>query len=338
MPAHERRHAPPPTGHRVLPRRSLLWRVFASNALVLTAAIVLLAVLPVTVSRPVTVQEALVLVGGLILMLVVNLLLMRRALAPLRRLSDAMGTVDPLLPTAPIDVGAHSVEVAELTSAFNDMRARLERERCESTRLAQVAQEEQRRELSLELHDEVGQNLTALLLQLDVALRTASPEQRPAIETSLTTVRDSLDRVRGIVRGLRPEALDDLGLARALNHLCERVARDSGLKIEREVDRDLPPLGAEVQLVVYRVAQECLTNTIRHAGADAATVRLASHDGGVRLRVVDDGSGIAGGTREGSGIRGMRERALMIGAALQVSGSERGTEIVLDVPGEQARR
>lgn len=312
--------------------------MFASNALVLIAAIVLLAALPVTVSWPVTVQEALVLVGGLVLMLVVNLVLMRRVLAPLQRLRGAMQTVDPLQPGEPVDVGARSIEVAELTSAFNDMRARLERERGESTRRVQLAQEEQRRELSLELHDEVGQNLTALLLQLDVALRSAPPEQRAALETSLETVRDSLDRVRRIVRGLRPEALDELGLARALNHLCNRVARDSGLQIGREVERDLPPVSPEAQLAIYRVAQECLTNAVRHAGAETATVRLASHDGGVRLSVADDGSGIAHGVREGAGIRGMRERALMIGAALHVTGGERGTEIVLDVPGEQARR
>lgn len=208
-----------------------------------------------------------------------------------------MSSIDLLRPREPVDVGARSSEVAELTQAFNEMLARLDHERRESARRAQSAQEQERRALSLELHDEIGQN-----------------------------------------RRLRPEALDDLGLISAIDHLCERVGNDSGLAIERSLDPGLPGLSSDAQLVVYRVTQESLTNVVRHSGACRAIVELESCDDGVRLRVADDGAGTPSAENEGSGIRGMRERALMIGAALHVGrGAPTGTEVVLDIPAEELR-
>ncbi len=320
------------------PRRSLLSRVFLANALILVVAFALLASLPITVSWPATGAELTVLVGGLAVMLVANLLLMRRVLTPLRRLRHAMTAVDPLRPGQRIDVGARSIEVADLTRAFNEMLDRLEEERRESTRRTQSAQEQERRALSLELHDQVGQNLTALLLQLDVASRSATPEQRQALDASVDTVRECLDQVRGIVRRLRPEALDDLGLSRAIEHLCDRVEHDSGIVIEHALDPELPALSSDAQLVVYRVTQESLTNVVRHSRARRVTVQLGPRDDGVRLSLTDDGTGTAPGHREGSGIRGMRERALMIGAAFRLgAGESSGTRVVLDIPKEETR-
>jgi len=300
--------------------------------------VALLALLPVTVSWPVSLGEALVLAGGVLVMLVTNLVLLRRILTPLGRLRDAMSAIDPLRLGEPVDVGARSIEVAELTTAFNDMLDRLDHERRESVRRTQSAQEQERRSISLELHDEIGQNLTALLLQLDVALRSAaSPAQREVLETSSDTVRDCLEHVRGIVRRLRPEALDDLGLLGALEHLCDRVGHDTGMLVGRSLDPAVPQLSPDAQLVVYRVTQESLTNAIRHAGARNVRVELQPSGGGARLTVTDDGIGLPEGTREGSGIKGMRERSLMVGAELRVgSRSPSGTAVLLEIPATEA--
>lgn len=321
------------------PRRSLLWRLFSTNAAVLVAAVVALGLTPLQVSVPVTFGEGLALAGGLLVVLYLNLLLMRRALGPLGRLWQVMRAVDPLRPGQRIDVKAKSIEVADLTQAFNDMLDRLERERRDSARRAQAAQEAERRWLSLELHDEIGQAMTALLLQLDVISRSATTAQRPVLDTAVDTVRDCLERVRAIVRRLRPEGLDDLGLPSALTHLCDRVAGDSGIVVDRLLAPDLPVLSPDARLVVFRVAQESLTNVVRHAAASRASLRLERHDGGVRLEITDDGLGIGPAVPGGSGIRGMRERALMVGSALTVEPlTPRGTRVELTVPAAEVQR
>ncbi|MEO6497090.1 MAG: sensor histidine kinase, partial [Solirubrobacteraceae bacterium] len=296
--------------------------MYSANAGVLVAAVVFLALSPVTISWPINRDEAVVLVAALLAMLAINLGLMRRALAPLKRLSRALETVEPLKQGQRIDVGARSQEVVGLTEAFNAVLDRLEHERRDSARRAQAAQEHERRQLSLELHDEVGQSMTALLLQLDVAARTAGPDRRAGLETATETVRDTLDRIRGIVRRLRPVALDDLGLASALAHLCDRVSAATRLEINRAIARDLPALHADTQLVVYRVVQESLTNIARHAGARSAVVRLERHADGVRAQVIDDGAGLPADWAPGSGIRGMQERALTVGSGLTISAVE----------------
>jgi two-component system sensor histidine kinase UhpB len=319
-----------------LPAQSLLWRVFSTNAVVLIAAVLVLALSPITVGWPVNLAEGLTLLIGLGVMLGANLVLMRRALGPLGRLWDAMCSVDPLHPGHRIDVHARSIEVAELNAAFNGMLDRLEAERQESSRRTQAAQEAERRWLSMELHDEIGQSMTALLLQLDVASRTANAQQQPVLRAAEETVRDALERVRAIVRRLRPEGLDDLGLHSALVNLCDRLAASGELEIGRTLRPGLPTLTPDAQVVVYRIAQECLTNVMRHSGARRAEVELDREGTGVRLRVCDDGGGLPPGYSEGSGIRGMRERALMIGSTLRVgAGASGGTEVVLDLPAEE---
>ena len=111
------------------------------------------------------------------------------------------------------------------------------------------------------------------------------------------------------------------------------MSQGGGPPVACVIDADLPRLSADAELVVYRVAQECLTNAARHAGAGQVTVTLARAAGGVHLRVSDDGVGAPPGARgEGSGIRGMRERALLIGAAITITHPAQGTEVVLDIP------
>jgi two-component system sensor histidine kinase UhpB len=154
-----------------------------------------------------------------------------------------------------------------------------------------------------------------------------------ALEEIAEATRQSIDHVRRIARRLRPEALDDLGLVNALISLCRRMGQHSGVRIEPELANDIPGVSSETELVIYRVAQESLTNVMRHAGASEVLVALSNVDGGLRLVVRDDGHGLSQREGAGSGIAGMRERALHVGGRLTVSrAAAGGTEVRLDIP------
>jgi two-component system sensor histidine kinase UhpB len=309
----------------------LLWRVFATNAAVLLAATLVLVFSPATVSFPIALAELTVLLGGLAAMLALDLALLRRAFGPLERLKGVMRGVDPLRPGERAAIDASDPEVAELAAAFNDMLERLEVERRDSARRSLAAQEGERRRIARELHDEVGQALTAVVLQLDRVGRRAQSDLRGEVELARETVRASLEEVRAIARGLRPEALDELGLRSALASLTNDVTRQTGVRVERRVAGSLPVLSPEEELVVYRVAQEGLTNIARHSAARRAWLTLDVRDGCVELEIRDDGRGFdsaaAGG---GAGLVGMRERAVLIGAALEVTSTrDRGSTVRL---------
>jgi two-component system, NarL family, sensor histidine kinase UhpB len=285
---------------------------------------VTLVVSPLTVSFPVALTELVVLAAGLIALLVVNLALLRRVFAPLGRLSTFMREVDPPRPGGRLATGNADHEIAELTASFNDMIERLESERRDSALRALAAQESERRRIALELHDEVGQALTAAMLRLD----------RVELDEAKEGLRMTLEEVREIARRLRPEALDDLGLRNALRALVASVARDARLDVTPDIEANLPQLAPEQELVIYRVAQEALTNAVRHAGAGALRVALRAEADEVVLAVEDDGRGFDPGRATiASGIRGMRERALLVRARLDVdSALGRGTVVTLRIP------
>jgi len=314
-----------------------MWSIFLTNAAVLVAAGVVLAISPATISHPVTVQEIGTVVVGVLLMLAINAFLFRQALRPLERLSALMRRVDPLRPGQRIsrDGGPETVELAD---AFNRMIDRLESERRESAWRALVAQESERRRLAQELHDQVGQSMTALTLQLATIADRAPGELGEELAEARELARSTAEEVRAVVRELRPEALDDLGLPTALTALTERLATHTGLHVEKSLRR-VHGLTPEAELVIYRVAQESLTNVIRHSGADRAELRLEQSNGAATLLVSDRGRGIAPEQAEpGQGIRGMRERALLIDAELEISSPiEGGTLVRLAVPVDGAQ-
>jgi two-component system sensor histidine kinase UhpB len=147
------------------------------------------------------------------------------------------------------------------------------------------------------------------------------------------TTRDSLDEIRRIARRLRPGLLADLGLVSAVKSLVDDVPRGAGLTVRTQVDPDLPDLSHDVELVIYRVAQESLTNAVRHAHACTLVLSLYCDLDGLTLRVRDDGVGMNGDVVEGAGIHGMRERALLIGADFAITAAPGGgTEVILSVP------
>lgn len=311
---------------------ALFWRIFALNAVVFGAATALLLWAPVTVSVPVALTEAVVLIVGLGVMLVANAVLLQVGLAPLERVTRRMATVDLLRPGQRLPVAGHG-GVPDLLRAFNDMLDRLEHERATSSARALSAQEGERRRIAQELHDEVGQSLTAVLLELKRAAdRTEDAGLRTDLQHAQETTRTSLDDVRRLARRLRPGVLEDLGLISALTTLTTDLSTHTGLAVHRHFDSDLPRLDQPTELVLYRVAQESLTNVARHAEATEVAVQLSSTDDTVRLLICDDGRGI-GLAHEGAGIRGMRERSLLIGATLELEAAPQGgLQVSLSVP------
>ena len=309
---------------------SLFWRIFSLNAAVLTAAALLLLFGPVTVSSSARAAEAVVVLAGVAVVLAANAALLRVALTPLERLTRTMTTIDLLHPGTRLAATGRG-GIAALILAFNAMLERLETERATSAARALSAQEAERHRIAQELHDEIGQTLTAVLLDLKrVADRSPDPVRVQLIQVQETT-RNSLDEIRRIARRLRPGVLEELGLRSALRALATEFTT-AGLSVRKDVGKDLPELGRDVELVVYRVAQEGLTNAARHAEARTVDLSLRRENGGVELCVSDDGRGLRGAP-EGAGIRGMRERALLIGAALTVGrAATGGTSVRLSIP------
>jgi two-component system sensor histidine kinase UhpB len=309
----------------------LAWRIFIANAAVFTLAAFALALSPATVSFPIALAEATILAGGLAAILVLNLFLIRRSLAAQGRLMSLMRDIDLLRPGQRLDATGPP-EVREVGTVFNQMLDRLEQERRESGGEALRAQERERKRVAQELHDEVGQMMTALMLELAGLAASAPADLQPRLWEAREATRTTLEDIRRIARELRPEALDDLGLGPALIALTKGFSDRTGVRVDRRLASELPPLTPEAELVIFRVAQESLTNIARHAESANATVQLSATEGVVRLCVRDDGRGLDG-ARPGSGIRGMRERALLVGGQVTVrSPRNGGTEVVLDVP------
>ena len=286
-----------------------------------------------------------VLIGLALVVLALALALVRerRRLRPLEDLVEAMEKVDlssprPLLP-ASIDGVAETEEVERIELAFLRMMRRLEAERRRAGSAALHAQEEERARVARDLHDEVNQSLTGLLLRLEAAREGAPPEMEDELAETKALANQAMTELLQLARQLRPTALDDLGLVAAIEGQVEQLRRGE-IDASLDAEGDFSGLGDDAQLVVYRVAQEALSNAARHSGAQRVEVRLRRGDsGGVVLEVADDGRGFAFDESEsGLGIAGMRERALLIGAELTIeSRPDSGTTVRLDLPEESTR-
>jgi two-component system, NarL family, sensor histidine kinase UhpB len=315
--------------------RSLLWWVLLADAGVLGLGVLLLALSPITVDSPIQAGQLAALLAGFVVLVGLNLVLVRRVLAPLTRLTEVMTSVDPDSPgrrLSPVD--PRSAEGEAMADAFNAMLDRLESARHEAARTALAAQEAERLRVAQELHDEIGQTLTAVTIRAERAADDDAADAPEALRQVADAVRDSLDEVRRIARELRPEALDDLGLVNALIALCTRIDAQDGPSVRRELQGRLPPLSPDVELVVYRIAQESLTNALRHSGARSVTVWLQADAEALELRVTDDGRGMPVPLPAGTaGLSGMRERALLVDGRLSIEPvPDGGTRVRFSVP------
>ena len=319
---------------------SLFQRVAVVNVLLLLVAVALTIVIlvPGHESSYKIDQEGIVLVGTVGLMVLLNLLLLRRIMRPLQQLTAVARRVDLADPRPPLPAATANSEAGELALTFNEMLARLRAERRQATGRVLAGQEAERLRIAQELHDQVGQELTAVLLVLSRVHARAPDGLRPAVLDAQDSVRASLEDVRRISIELRPEALDDLGLESALAVLSDRFAERAGVDVSCRIGPGLPGLSTEAELVIYRVAQEALTNVARHSGSSRAELILQPDDGHVLLTVRDEGRGLDRAEEPGSGIRGMRERAGLIGATLKIRARHPGpgVEVCLQVPVEVA--
>ena len=243
-------------------------------------------------------------------------------------------------------------EFQDLAQAFNGMAdALLERHeealaardqlRALSNRL-QAAREEEGARISRELHDQLGQELTALkleLLRIRRQLQQACPSTAEgpvgeALGQMGTQIDECVDSVRRIASELRPSVLDRLGLGPALEWLAREFERRTGVPCLWEGADPVLTLAPETATALFRVTQEALTNVARHAGAHLVQIGLSEQEGELVLTIQDDGVGLPpGGGRESLGLLGMRERIRLVGGALSVEGeSGRGTRVVARVP------
>jgi len=180
-----------------------------------------------------------------------------------------------------------------------------------------LAREDERRRLRRDLHDGLGPALAGLALQVDTLRNRLGPSADEGLLTLRSGITATIADVRRIVEGLRPPALDELGLAGALTLLADRLARSGPVKVV-VVETGLPRLPAAVEVAAYRIVQEALTNAVRHAGASTARVELALHHDGLCVRVQDDGTGVLRPRPEGNGLTTMRERAEEIGGSFDI--------------------
>jgi len=271
-----------------------------------------------------------------------NSLLLRRRLAPIEALVACMDAAD--LNGGPEGVSRATVpgwasrEVQRLAARFNAMLGRLEEERRYAGSAVLRAQEQERGRLAQDLHDEVNQALTGILLRLEATIGDAPDGLRAELRETKTLANQAMDELLTLARQLRPTALDDHGLVAALASQVGDFGDRAGIDATFERHGVLPPLTNEQQLVIYRITQESLSNIAQHAGAHTVRVEL-SFVGRTVLRVTDDGrgftpgyspSGAPQGRPGGLGLSGMRERALLVGGDFSIySRPSGGTTIEL---------
>jgi two-component system, NarL family, sensor histidine kinase UhpB len=306
-------------------RRTLLTRVLIANLLLVSVAVLAagLAANPNSEFRDEP-TVGLVLGFAIALTVLVNLFMIQRRFEPLERVIDAMEKAD--LARSGVDLAgvtngrADSEEVERLELAFRRMLERLDAERRRTSSATLKAMEEERARVARDLHDEVNQSLTGLLLHLEAARAKAPPELDRELAETKALANGAMQELLTLARALRPTALDDLGLKAALAGHVEYLGRSGEIETGFEAKGDFSDLPAETQLVAYRVAQESLSNAVRHSGAEHVMVRLNRVGDRLELTVSDDGRGfLADEASEGGlGIPGMRERALLVGGELEI--------------------
>ena len=322
-------------------RPSLLSQIVALNLLMVTASIFLASTVGgLDLSSQEQRWQFAILAMALLLTFLLNTILLKRRFEPFERLVAMMERVDLSRPGRRLELDKQlpedSYEVQRLAAAFNRMLERLERERRRSGELVLLAQEEERKRVARDLHDEVNQSLAALLMRMQAVAEDAPPELREQLEEVRRLANRAMGELLDLARQLRPAALDDHGLVAALQtHVKEYDRRtDASAHFFADPAVESLELGDDVQLVVYRVAQEALVNASRHSGASRIEVNLERQNGAVNLSVADNGSGFAFADEgKGLGLSGMRERALLVGGRLEIdSRPGTGTTVKLEVP------
>jgi two-component system, NarL family, sensor histidine kinase UhpB len=315
--------------------RTLLTQVLAVNTvLVAVTAFVAAVVASERFEGAIRGDGLLLLVLAVFSVVLLNSILLRRRLEPMDRLVDTMSRVDLAAPGMRAEhARGASREVQRLTADFNRMLARLEEERRESGRAVLRAQEQERSRIAQDLHDEVNQALTGILLRLEATMSDAPSHLISELDETKQLATQAMEELLHLARQLRPTALDDHGLVPALASQIADFGERTGIRTSFLRPRGpIPLLSDEEQLVIYRVTQESLSNIAQHACATRVDVEL-NFVGRTVLRVTDAGRGFMTVNTNGRnrlGVSGMRERALLVGGSLAIfSTPGEGTTIEL---------
>ena len=293
--------------------------------------------------------DTLFLVFATLFTLGANILLLRESFRPLFNLLSTIREVIAGKTQARASTSRSAWEISELAQAFNSMLDRLELARREQTMLILQAQEDERRRIGMELHDEAGQNLTALLIHAEILNQSfqaltdtgmtekASKQLATQLQQLTKLTQMTLENIRILAQQLRPSVLDDLGLLAAFRWLVEDSGQRLHLRVSLEIqglEDILHSIPEAYETALFRIAQESLTNIARHAYAQHVFITLRYHQQGLSLTIRDDGRGY--NTEEqssGIGMLSMRERATALGGTLLLTSQiQHGTTVQAILP------
>lgn len=299
---------------------SLQQRVWATVSGAFLSMNLLIVATPLTVSWPPKPWEIACSLTGVIIVSIISWRAIERGFAPVQKVARQIAETPNLDDAAPIQAVPEMPDLDSIVDAHNNLVERLRSQRRATLTALIEGQELERARLSRELHDQIGQTLTYALLLLQSIQDGADQEQKVAMAQE--AVRTSLQEVRGLAADLRPSVLSDLGLVAALTSLATAHAEATGVVVRRDL-QPVPDLGWAAELVVYRIAQEALTNSAKHAQASTVTLSLHCDQDTVRLAIADDGRGLQGST-PGTGLASMHDRARSINAQLTITDNPGG--------------
>lgn len=340
---------PPSDRLLALLRVPLLVKILVANLVLVGAAVVAGVCLAQRARTDGVFDPLVLLVGGaaLVMTVVLNGVIVWLALRPLAALEDtaarvASGDAGARVPVSPLADRSFARVVQTFNGVLDAAESNRRRLREVAARSMNVAEEERIR-IARELHDGVAQTLAAMRLRLRLARTARTPEdQDKALEALSADLADAIEELRGIALGLRPPALDLLGLKPAVESLVRSLAGAGQLETEVAADvEDGRRLAPEIELALYRILQEALSNVVRHADARRVAVQLRDRNGTVRLVVEDDGRGFVAEDRiagpGGLGLLGMQERAAYVGGDVEiVSVPGVGTRVTAAIPRAEA--
>jgi two-component system, NarL family, sensor histidine kinase UhpB len=324
-------------------QRGVVRRVVLANAAVLLAGAIVGPWFTRTASDlPLSAVSAIMFIAGLMVAGIVNYLVLRTSFRPLVDLSRALASVHKGEHERRLPHGGADPSLDSVSRAVDEMLDRLDDESRRYSSKMFEAIEEERRRIGRELHDDTSQTLAAALIGLDQAAKslTESPDSLSRVENAIELIRYCLDQIKLLVYDLRPSMLDDLGLVPALRWYVDSHLGGSGIEVITDFSDGGLRLPADVETALYRIAQESLSNVVRHSMATRAEVDLELKPGYAALAVIDNGKGFvpdevmfdeAG--RFGIGLLSIKERVELLDGTVRIESSTgRGTRVHVVIP------
>lgn len=280
---------------------------------------------------------------GVAASVLVNAVILRLALSPLKLLEHTAervqrGELEARAPVSPLG-DANLTRLTEMFNGMLDSLSAYQNQLQDVAARALHAQEEERKRIALELHDETAQTLSALVIRLRLARGAKDPKTRDArLEEVRNEIVKAAEGIRRFALGLRPPALDQVGVVAAISEHARSLCETTNLNVDFKADYIDNLLSPDTELALYRIVQEALSNTVRHSGASMVRVRIEHKDDGVVVLVTDDGQGFETGAafdlaRQGLGIFGMRERAAYVGGTVDIDSEPGdGTTVRVEIP------